>query len=101
MTYLQIAPHPILADTVKSLWATEHDFHGGQDSIELLPDSYVEMVFSVGAQRWLETDSETYNLPGCYLIGLLNKPLRMRANGLVKSVAVRFFAWGFYSLFDL
>jgi len=76
----------------------KHVFQPPRDVLELLPDSYIELVFSFGSSAQVEWEESTRPLPRCYLVGLLNKPCRVRARGMLKSVAARFYAWGFYPL---
>jgi AraC-like DNA-binding protein len=90
-------PHPVLADYIKCLWTTEHEFRTPNDALQVLPDSYVELIFSFGARWYGEDDQAARNLR-CYLVGLLDRPVRLRGEGVVKSVAARFYTWGFYPL---
>jgi AraC-like DNA-binding protein len=68
---------------------------------ELLPDSYIELVFSFGDRRQIEDGESVHEWPRCCVVGLMDRPIRLRAHGVVKTVAARFFAWGFFPLFDL
>jgi AraC-like DNA-binding protein len=97
----QYQPHPLLRDYVKSLWTAERDFRPPNDSFELFPDSTMELVFSFGSPCQIDDGQSVRDLPPCYLIGLLDKPIRLHADGVVRSVAARFFAWGFFPLFNL
>ncbi len=66
------------------------------DTIEIFPDSYIELIFSFGASFQIDTGSTTCDLPSSYIVGLLDKPFRLRAHGLVKTIVVQFWAWGFF-----
>lgn len=92
------SPHLILSDYIACLWTAEYVFQPPRDVLELLPDSYIELVFSFGGSAQVEWAESVRPLPRCYLVGLLNKPCRLRARGALKSVAARFYAWGFYPL---
>lgn len=98
---LRTNPHPILADYVKQLWFSSRDFQVPHDSFELLPDSYVELAFSFGNGLRLDTGSAVIDLPRSYIIGLSDKPVRLRSEGIVQTVAARFFAWGAFALLDV
>lgn len=93
-------PHPLLHEYVQSLWQAERDFQPPRDSFEILPDSYIELIFSFSAACQLDDGETQRALPPGYIIGLLRKPLRLRARGRVTIVAARFFAWGFLPLID-
>jgi AraC-like DNA-binding protein len=101
MKHKQYLPHPLLSDYVKSLWTSERDFQPPQDTFELLPDSYIELVFSFGNRQAIEDGEFVHDWPRCCVVGLLDRPIRLRARGMVRTVAARFFAWGFFPLFDL
>jgi AraC-like DNA-binding protein len=101
MEHKQYLPHPLLGDYVKSLWTSERDFQPPHDTFELLPDSYIELVFSFGDRQAIEDGESVHDWPRCCVVGLMDSPIRLRARGIVKTVAARFFAWGFFPLFDL
>lgn len=61
---------------------------------EVLPDACVELIMNFGSAYLHMSGSTPRELPRVCLIGLLSKPLILQANGFVKIVAVRFFAWG-------
>jgi uncharacterized protein DUF6597 len=94
----QYPPHPILSAYVKCLWTSERDDQPPHDVFEVLPDTDIELVFSFGGRTQIETTKTARTLPSCYLVGLLSKPCRLRSRGVVKTVAARFYAWGFNPL---
>lgn len=94
----QYPPHPILSDTLACLWTAEHVLQPPHDVLDLLPDRYIELVFSFGGDAHVEWKDAVRPLPRCYLVGLLSEPCRLRARGTLKSVAARFYAWSFYPL---
>jgi AraC-like DNA-binding protein len=99
MKHGQYPPHPILSDYVKCLWTSERDFQPPDDTLESLPDIYIELVFAFGSRVQIDDGQLRRDLPRGYIIGLLDQPLRLSAHGVVKVVAARFFAWGFRPLF--
>lgn len=101
MRHARYTPHPLLRKYVKYLWTSERDFQPPRDTLELLPDGTVELVFSYGGECRIDGGPSTYDLSRGYVIGLLDRPVRLRANGLVRSVAARFFAWGFVPLLQV
>jgi AraC-like DNA-binding protein len=99
MTHRQVLPHPILQDFIKSLWASQRHFQPPHQTFELLPDSYIELIFTFGAPCYIDLDGTWRAVPRCAVIGLLDKPVRFGADGLVQTIGARFFAWGFWPLF--
>ncbi len=65
-----------------------------EDNIEeVVPDACIELMLKFGS-AYVQTGDSTRELPKVCLIGLLSKTLTLKADGLVKIIAVRFFAWG-------
>src|SRR5215831_9484068 len=92
--YQEFIPHSSLQDAVKRFWILEKEY-GAEDGIEeVSPDACVELILNFGNPYSVIGGSAKRELPNVCLFGLLAKPLRLRAEGLVKIVAVRFFAWG-------
>ncbi len=100
MKHGQYPPHPILGDYVKCLWTSERDFRPPNDTLLVLPDIYVELVFTFGSHIQVDDGHSRRDLPHGYIIGLLDRPLILRGHGLAKTVAARFFAWGFSPVFN-
>src|SRR4030095_10203581 len=92
--YQEFIPHYILQDVVKRFWILEKEY-GAEDGIEeVTPDACVELILNCGNPYSVTSSSTKRELPSVCLVVLLTKPLRLRAEGLVKILAVRFFAWG-------
>jgi len=92
--YREFIPHSTLQDSVKRFWILEKEYTAEDAIEEVTPDACVELVLNFGTTYSVITDSAKRMLPNVCLVGLLSKPLRLKAEGLVKIVAVRFFAWG-------
>jgi AraC-like DNA-binding protein len=58
------------------------------------PDACVELILNFGSPYVQVEGTRRRELPKVCLVGLLSKPLPLQASGVVKLVAVRFFAWG-------
>jgi len=97
MKYQEYPPHPLLADAVCCFWTSERDLQQSHGWLDVLPDTYVEIIFNSGADQ-IHDGQTTINMPACYAVGLLDKPFRLLGQSVLKTVAVRFFAWGFYPL---
>src|SRR5262245_24808449 len=96
--YQEFIPHTVLQDNVKRSWILEKEYTADDDIEEVIPDPCVELIFNFGAAYSEIGSSPSRQLPKICLVGVLSKPLRLRAAGVVKIVAVRFFAWGALSL---
>ncbi len=62
--------------------------------MDVLPDSYIEVIFNFGNDCHIDDAP----LPPCYAANLLEKPFRLSTSGVLKTIGVRFFAWGFSAL---
>jgi AraC-like DNA-binding protein len=92
--YQEFIPHSTLQDFVKRFWILEKEY-GAEDAIEeVTPDACVELILNFGNPYSVVSGSTKRELPNVCLVGLLTKPLILKAEGLVKIAAVRFFAWG-------
>src|SRR5215510_13129197 len=92
--YQEFIPHATLQDSVKRFWILEKEYTAEDEIEEVIPDPCVELIFNFGSAYSEIGGSPARELPNICLVGVLSKPLRLRARGLVKIVAVRFFAWG-------
>src|SRR5215468_5058576 len=92
--YQEFIPHSTLQDSVKRFWILEKEYTAEEGIEEVTPDACVELILNFGSTYSMINGSAKRKLPNVCLVGLVTKPLRLRAEGLVKIVAVRFFAWG-------
>jgi hypothetical protein len=100
MPHLRIAPYPTLRHAIDCLWLSERDF-ALDGALELLPDSEIELLFCFGAPCQIEDARGVHVMPRPCVLGPLDSPVRLRAEGIVRTAAVRFYAWGFLPFFDL
>src|SRR5262249_1557922 len=92
--YQEFIPHTVLQDYVKRFWILEKEY-AAEDSVEeVTPDACIELILNFGSAYVQVEGAKRRELANVSLIGLQSKPLTLRANGVVKIVAVRFFAWG-------
>jgi AraC-like DNA-binding protein len=92
--YKEFMPHTVLQDHVKRFWIMEKEYTPEDSLQEVLPDACIELILNFGNPYVQISGSGPRKLPQVCLIGLQSKPLVLQASGLVKVVAVRFFAWG-------
>ena len=93
--YQEYIPHSVLQDYVKRFWILEKKYTPEDSFEEVIPDACIELILNFGSS-YVQSGgwSSPRRLPIASLIGLQSKPLLFQANGVVKIVAVRFFAWG-------
>lgn len=94
MGYHQRQPPPPLDQYAQVLWTAERRFTSDGPAFDILPDSSVELIFNFGAPCWLDDGQQSCPAPRCYIVGLLERPLHLRADGLLQTVAARLFPWG-------
>src|SRR5215470_1350277 len=95
--YQEFIPHSTLHDSVKRFWILEKEYTAEDEIEEVTPDACVELILNFGSTYSVISGSAKRGLPNVCLVGLLGKPLRLKAEGLVRIVAVRFFAWGAFA----
>lgn len=93
LKYQEFIPHTVLQDLVKRFWILEKEYTAEDSFEEVVPDACVELILNFGVP-YVQVSSPDRELPQVSLIGLLSKPLILQAQGVVRIVAVRFFAWG-------
>src|SRR4029453_14962578 len=99
--YQEFIPHAVLQDSVKRLWVLEKEYTADDNIEEIIPDACVELILNFGSPYERVAGSKRFQLPPVCLIGLQKKPLSLRAQGVLKIVAVRFFAWGPLSFLNI
>jgi len=92
--YQEFIPHAVLKEYVKRFWILEKEYTAEDSVEEVTPDACIELILNFGNAYVQVEGKKRRDLPKVCLVGLLSKPLRLQASGLVKIVAVRFFAWG-------
>jgi AraC-type DNA-binding domain-containing proteins len=92
--YQEFIPHATLQHSIKRFWILEKEYTADDNVEEVTPDACVELIFNFGSPYVQTIGSTKRELSSPCLVGLLSKPLRLQCSGLVKLVAVRFYAWG-------
>jgi AraC-like DNA-binding protein len=100
MRYREYAPHAVLHDCVKCLWILEKEYTPDDGDESVVPDACIELILNVGAPYRHVGSGGERELPRAFLIGLLDRPVTLRARGVVRIVAVRFHAWGLAPFLD-
>ena len=95
MNYKEHLPHASLQDHVKCFWIMEREYTADHPLEDVTPDAFVELIFNFGAPYYLQVNrGPEREMPRAFMVGLLEKPLRFRCDGIARLVATRFFAWG-------
>lgn len=97
--YEEFMPHADLQNSVKRFWMLEKEYTEDDSTEEVTPDACIELIFNFGAPYVQDAGPTRRELANVCLVGLLSKPLRLQARGVVKLVAVRFYAWGAFTFF--
>jgi AraC-like DNA-binding protein len=97
--YQEFIPHTVLQNHVKRFWILEKQYTAEDSREEVLPDACIELILNFGSAYVQIEESSVRELPEVSLIGLQSKPLIFQSSGLVRVVAVRFFAWGPWPFF--
>lgn len=92
LNQVRIAPVPLLAADVNCFWTLEQE-QASYNREDFVPDSYSEVVISVGAPLMLETDSGLITLPRAFVNPIQNKPLRFRAAGFCQIISMKLYPW--------
>lgn len=95
MKYQEHLPHSTLQDYVKCFWILEKEYTPEDPTEEVTPDACIELICNFGARYVLQPDGmPEREMPEVFLIGMQKKPLLFRSSGIVRLVAIRFYAWG-------
>lgn len=101
MIYKEFEPHPILRDSIKCFWVLEREYNDAQPTEDVMPDSYVELIFNFGEKYFIEKSGERMDLPFAFMVGLLKQVLSLHARGKVQLVVARFYPWAVFTFFDM
>ena len=93
MQRLRHNPPAPLDAYVAVTWTVERSFAPPDDYFDILPDGYVELIFSSGCPSTISVGPTTHQAPPCYLVGLLDTPLRLQASGTLRILGARCYAW--------
>ncbi|MEP7285909.1 MAG: helix-turn-helix transcriptional regulator [Chloroflexota bacterium] len=97
---LKFKPPPALQQDVKSFWFLD-EAQEVYNLNEIIPDSYRELIISLGAPIMVETESGAlFELPRVYLSPLHKRPQKFRTTGFSQIVAVSLYPWATLALLD-
>ena len=84
-------PHPTLRPFVVEYWALARDL-AAMGGFTITPDRFGELICCVD-DLFVVGDGGEEKLPTCFLVGLLDGPLRIESPGLVRCMAARLQPW--------
>jgi AraC-like DNA-binding protein len=92
MRHREFDPPAALRDAIKCFW---HERREGV--FEVLPDGYAEIVFHAGGACTMDGSP----LPSPFVMGLLERPVLLHAEGPLDIFGIRCFPWTVYALLGL
>jgi len=85
-------PSPRLRGRIEEYWAIERDLRDVGGRFSITPDMYVEII--IWASRVTVVDgARRQRVTPCMFIGLLDRPIVIEANEIVRCAAIRLPAW--------
>lgn len=99
--YQEKIPHPSIAESIKCFWSITRTFTAERPVFEILPDSYVELLFCFGEPCYLHIDGDLVLLDNPSIIGLLEKPLLFQTMGRLQVIGVRVYPWAAHRLLSV
>ncbi|SEW45139.1 helix-turn-helix domain-containing protein [Chitinophaga arvensicola] len=90
-----------LQDTIKCFWYHKRDFGKQPSDFEILPDGYAEIIFYFGGTCSISHQEQLQPLPSPFMMGLLNRPVVLKATNVLEVIGVRCFPWTVFDLLGL
>jgi AraC-like DNA-binding protein len=97
----EFAAPAALADAIKCFWCDSRSAEEAAADMQVLPDGYVEIIFLFGGGCSVLRDAVWQRLPPVFMMGLLDQPLRLRADGALDILAIRCHPWAVFDLLGL
>jgi AraC-like DNA-binding protein len=97
MLHREIEAPDELRDVIKCFWHNRRDFGAQPSNFEVMPDGYAEIIFHFGGP----CSVADHPLPSPFLMGLLNQPVQVTAQGRFDIIGVRCFPWTVFDLLGL
>jgi len=97
----ELDPPEALKSAIKCFWYDRRDAGVLNQSFEILPDGYAEIIFHVGDRCGLPGIADIQQLPSPFLMGLLNQPVLLDVRGRLDIIGIRCYPWAVFDLLGL
>jgi len=94
------APAP-LRDAIQCFWHHVRLAEEAASPFEVLPDGHVEIIFTFGGACSVARDGAWQRLPSPFMMGLLNQPATLRADGRIEILGIRCRPWAVFDLLGM
>lgn len=101
MQHQEFLPPQELQNTIRCFWYDRMEFGEDESEFEVVPDSYVEIIFHFGSACSIFYDGSLQLLPSPFMMGLQNQPIRFQTGNCLEIMAVRCYPWAVSDLLGL
>ncbi len=101
MYYREIAPRAELKASIKCFWILEDPLNTASAVERIVPDGRMELIFHYGSLFERIVDSKVTLQAAAVVTGQIREPLLIRPTGSMGMFGVRFYPFGFSSLFKV
>lgn len=101
MLHQEFEPPEELRHAIKCFWHNRRDLGTAPFSFEVLPDGYAEIIFYFGGACSLSCGGRSRVLPSLFIMGLLNQPILIHAQGRFEVIGIRCYPWTVFELLGL
>ncbi len=101
MHHQEFPPPEALRDTIKCFWYNNRDVGEPQQSFEVVPDGYTEIIFHFGSGCSTIYNGDLQPLPSPFMMGLLNQPVTFYTKNRFEVIGIRCFPWTVFDLLGL
>jgi AraC-like DNA-binding protein len=97
----EFTPPAPLRDAVKCFWYDSRSAQEAASDFHVLPDGYAEIIFTFGGACSVLREGGWQGLPSPFMMGLLDQPATLRADGRLDILAIRCLPWAVFDLLGL
>lgn len=101
MQHQEFEPPEELRDCIKCFWHNTRPAEKVQESFEVQPDGYAEIIFHFGKGLSMVRDGSLELLPSPFMMGLLNQPVVFYTKSRLEIIGIRCFPWTVFDLLGL
>jgi len=97
----EFEPPTPLSDAIKCFWCDSRSTEEAVSDIQVLPDGYVEIIFIFGGACSVLHEGAWQHLRSPFMMGLLDQPMTLRADGRLEIISIRCHPWAVFDLLGL